>query len=546
MNQLYFGDNLDILKDLHRKHPEGYIDLIYIDPPFNSKRNYNILFEDIEMKDTKAQKEAFADTWSNVSYIDTLNEIKELDLDLFSFINALDQIRISKGAISYLTTMAIRIWYMHKILKESGSFYLHCDPTMSHYLKLICDLVFGENNFRNEIIWKRTSARSDSKRWNQIHDVIFLFSKSNKYTWNPQFKEYSQDYIEKFYRYIEEDTGRRFTSSDLTAAGTRNGSSGMNWRGIDVRSKGLHWKFTIEKLDELDKEGRILWPKKQGGMPRYKRYLDEMKGIAIQSIIDDIAPIQAHADEKLGYPTQKPVTLLERIVKASSNDRDIIADFFCGCGTTIAAAEKLNRKWIGSDISHLAIKLISKRLIDTYGPKVRETYEIFGFPRDIASARELGNQTRRGRFKFEEWIVEVMLHGVLNQKKTETGFDGYFTMDIQGKHKDVVLIEVKSGGATLTQLNHFIRTVEKKDADAGIFVCFTEQVTRGMKETAKKAGYYRPELYHTRNQYERIQIITVEDLLDDKLPNLPSFRQSTFKAAKIQEKGTSNQKKLFE
>jgi site-specific DNA-methyltransferase (adenine-specific) len=237
------------------------------------------------------------------------------------------------------------------------------------------------------------------------------------------------------------------------------------------------------------------------------------------------------SNERLGYPTQKPVALMERIINASSNEGDIIGDFFCGCGTTIAAAEKLKRQWIGADISHLAIKLISKRLIDTYGPEIRKTYEIFGFPKDIDSARELAITSDKGRFKFEEWIVEVMLHGVLNPKKTETGFDGYFTLDIQGK-KDVVMIEVKSGNATITQLNHFIKTTESKGGHAGIFVCFADQVTRGMWESAKKQGYYRSEYFQSK--YDKIQIMTVEDLMDGKMANLPSFENTTFKTAEKQ------------
>lgn len=180
LNKLYFGDCLDVLKKLHNEHPKGFIDLIYIDPPFNSQRNYNILFESADLKDTKAQKEAFADTWSNITYKDTLEEIKNIDLDLFSFLNSLDKIKISKSAVSYLTTMAIRIYYMHKVLKDTGSFYLHCDPTMSHYLKLVCDLIFGNNNFKNEVVWHYRRWSAATNRFQKLHDVILFYSKTKK------------------------------------------------------------------------------------------------------------------------------------------------------------------------------------------------------------------------------------------------------------------------------------------------------------------------------------------------------------------------------
>lgn len=289
-NSLYFGDNLEILRDLYKKHPEGFIDLIYIDPPFNSKRNYNILFEDIDLKDVKAQKEAFKDTWSNVTYIDTLNEIKELDLNLNDFIQNLDKIGISQGEVSYLTMMAIRIYYMHKLLKNTGSFYLHCDPNMSHYLKIVCDLIFNTNYFRNEIIWHYRIGNIAKHQFQRKHDIILFYSKSDELTFNPiEIKEYySQIY------------GPAFKPS----------------------FKGR-------------KHGKDKW------------------GEYRMSFVDDVWNISAVftlSKEHLDYPTQKPIALMERIVNASTNEGDLVADFFCGCGTTIAAAQKLNRNWLGVDI----------------------------------------------------------------------------------------------------------------------------------------------------------------------------------------------------
>ena len=471
MNKLYFGDNLEVLKKLHKEYPSGLVDLIYIDPPFNSKRNYNVFFESIDLSDTKAQKEAFADTWSNVSYLDTLNEIKEFDLDLYNFLNALDQIRLSKGAISYLAIMAIRIWYMHKVLKDTGSFYLHCDSTMSHYLKLVCDLIFGEKNFRNEIVWCYRGAGYPKKDFGKRHDTILRYSKTDNYKFNLDEvrEEYAETTKERFKHYI---------------GNIRDGKD-----------------FGTQSLHPLGKQPDDWW---------------------------QIQPIAPSANERLGYPTQKPELLLERIIKASSDKGDTILDCFCGCGTTIAVAENLNRNWIGVDISHLATRLITKRLIDTYGLEIRKSFEVFGFPKDIASAKELATGTKGGRLKFEGWIIEVMLHGVLNVQKNRTGFDGYLTFDIQGK-KETVLIEVKSGNVNLPQVNHFITTVKEKNAGVGVFVCFKEQITPGMRQTAKKQGYYLEEFFGSN--YDKIQIITVEDLLEDKMINIPTSTKGTFKTA---------------
>ncbi|MBN1185778.1 MAG: site-specific DNA-methyltransferase [Bacteroidales bacterium] len=491
MNRLYFGDNLDILKQLYKEHPEGFIDLIYIDPPFNSNRNYNILFESIDMTDTKAQKEAFKDTWSNVTYQDTLEEIHDLDLDLYSFITALDNIRISKSIISYLTTMAIRIWYMKKVLKNTGSFYLHCDPTMSHYLKIICDLIFStEILFRNEIIWSNESSSGFKtqvkKKYVRGHDTLLFYSSKHAY--------------------------------------------------FNIPRQPLA-DSTIKRYDKIDNKGEKYKIYYDSDGTERKQYLTKSQGRKYTDVWTDIPSFQTvNANrEWIGYDTQKPEKLLERILLASSKENNIIADFFCGCGTTVAAAQKLNRSWLGVDISHLAIKLISKRLMDTYGKEIRNTYEIFGFPKDLASAHELANGTKKGRLKFEEWIIEIVLHGILNPNRAEPGYDGYLTFNI-GKIKDTVLIETKSGNTNLSQLNHFIKTVENKKAAIGIFVCFSEHITKGMKIAANKSGYYQPKAFKIENKYFKIQLITVDDLLNNIMPIIP-YDLSTFKTAKAKDTG---------
>jgi len=473
MKQLYFGDCLDVLKELTLKHPDGFIDLIYIDPPFNSKRNYNILFEDIDMSDVKAQKEAFSDTWSNVKYIDSMNELLEHNqLDLYNFLKLVES--TDHSAAAYLSTMAHRIYYMRALLKETGSFYLHCDPTMSHYLKIVCDFLFGKKNFRNQLIWNYSTFHSSKKQFKKNYDEIFFYSKSLewKFNWEDIAEEYNAKTIK---RYDKEDE-----------------------LGIYKIIKGK--KFY----------------KGQGTPPNACFYIPQA---------------QMNSVEYLGYPTQKPETLLERIIKASSNEGDVVADFFCGCGTTIAVADKLNRNWLGVDISHLAIKLILDRLTSPLDDKSRcellSEIEINGYPKDIASAHELAQSTKKGRFKFQDWVIEVLIGGVSNVKKTaDSGFDGYFTFNKNNNEKGVGLVEVKSGNVKINDLTYLIETVTRKEADLGVFVCFEEHLTDGMLQKAKQQGNFKG------YKIDKIQVLTIEQLLSGKNVRLPGgVANTTFKKA---------------
>ncbi|MDP8229331.1 MAG: DNA methyltransferase, partial [Candidatus Electryoneaceae bacterium] len=392
-NRLFYGDNLDVLK---RSIEDESIDLIYIDPPFNSNRGYNVLFETIDMSDTTAQRQAFADTWSNVSYMDELFDIIDLNLDLHNFLKMLNQLQISKGVVSYLTTMALRIFYMHKKLKQTGSFYLHCDPTMSHYLKLVCDLIFGKDNFRNEYIWKRTLGHHLAKRASDVMtDSIFFYTKTDQYVFNPQFRSLSEDELKKKFRYIEKETGRRFTHEKLEQSSNVYSKGEVRIiQGKEITTE-LGWRWSQETFNKrlAGNPYLIYWTSE--GRPRYKRYADEYPGQQVGSLWDDIAPLSSNSKERLGYPTQKPESLLERIIKASSKEGDVVADFFCGCGTAVVAAERLNRQWIGVDISHLAVRLIIDRLLDPYEDKpqernqIKKSIDINGFPKDIATAKEL-------------------------------------------------------------------------------------------------------------------------------------------------------------
>lgn len=528
VNQLYYGDCLDVLKELISEHREPFIDLIYIDPPFNSKRNYNVLFESIDMKDATAQKQAFADTWSNVSYLDTLGEIAELDRDLWKYLTTLSEIRTSDSAVAYLTTMAIRIHYMHRLLKDTGSFYLHCDPTMSHYLKVVCDLVFGDSNFNAEISWQRSSTRSSiSRNYRAAHDIILFYSRSPDYIYNMQYKELSEASL-KIYAKQDERGRHRFVP--LMVSGKRGGETGKPWRGFDPNEygkEGMHWITKHAKLEEYDRQGLIHWGGKES-LPQLKYYLEDNPGVPLNDFWDDIKLIQPSSDESLGYPTQKPEELMERIIKASSNEGDIVADFFCGCGTTIAAAQKLNRKWIGADISHLAIRLIQKRLVDSYGPAVKDSFLISGFPADIGSAKALA-EGKGGRLDFQEWVVEVLMNGIVNPKlSADGGWDGYLTFETPEK-KEFAIIEVKSGNVNVKNIREFIHVIEAEKAAIGVFVCFADQVTKPMQKEEKLSGYYDEKTWG--NEYQRLQILTVEDLMEGKSVRMPRSTRQTFKAA---------------
>jgi site-specific DNA-methyltransferase (adenine-specific) len=481
MNKLYYGDCLDILKS---SIEDESIDLIYIDPPFNSKRDYNVLFESIDMTDAKAQKEAFKDTWSRVKYIDELNEISDLDRDLYKLLKALDEVRISKSAISYLTIMAHRIFYMHRKLKSTGSFYLHCDPNMSHYLKLVCDMIFDKKNFRNEIVWHYRRWSNVAKVFQRMHDTLLFYTKSDKYRFNTQLQPYSHP------EWIEETV-----------------------RGV-VDGKLVRLK---------DAEGR------------YIKRTKENIGVPLHDTWNDINFLGPTAEERVGYSTQKPEALLERIINTSSKKGDIIADFFCGCGTTVAVAQRLGRKWIGVDISHLAIRLVFDRLLKPYEgkkgyKKLKDNIEINGFPKDLASAKDLAQKTDKSRMQFQEWVVEVMMNGVVNPKRTaDGGYDGYLTFSKSEKGKEFILIEVKSGSVTLNNLRAFIKIVHSEKAKIGAFVCFAEQVTKPMLHCAKEVGFYKPELWGKK--FDKIQIVTIEDLLEGKNVKYPSFENLTFKTA---------------
>jgi DNA modification methylase len=323
------------------------------------------------------------------------------------------------GLPKYIDWVHVRAVELHRVLKPSGSLYFHCDSHASHYLKVMLDGIFGPENFRNEIIWKRTTAHSSAKKFAPIHDTVLCYGKSRSVTWNGARLPYEQEYLDKYYRFDDGD-GRLYWRADVCAAGVRKGSSGLPWRGFDPATKGMHWKFTTERLDELDAEGRIYWPSGGTGWPQYKRYRDELKGKAVGDIWDDIDRINPKGAERVGYPTQKPEALLERIIEASSNPGDIVLDPFCGCGTTVSVASRLGRKWIGIDISPTAMRVIRRRLNRAH----IYDFRIDHLPETEEDLRKLEH------FEFQNWIIDV-LHGKHSPRKThDMGIDGYSFFDL--------------------------------------------------------------------------------------------------------------------
>ncbi len=543
MNKLYYGDNLLIL---HEYLPKDSVDLIYLDPPFNSNRNYNVLFKDESGKEAESQITAFEDTWHwNSSAEESYRELILRGDEVGKMIQSFRSFIGENQMMAYLVMMAIRLTELHRVLKDTGSLYLHCDPTASHYLKILLDTVFGADNFRSEVIWKRTSSHNSAKRYGPIHDTIFFYSKSDDFVWNKVYQTYDESYIEKFYNHWEK--GKRYQLVDLTGSGTRTGDSGKIWKNVNPTDAGRHWAVPNEllstliddfsnlnsqqKLDLLEENGFIYWTK--NNKPRLKKFLEENSGVPVQDIIEDIHPLSAQSAERLGYPTQKPVKLLERILQASSNEGDIVLDPFCGCGTTIAAAYKLNRNWIGIDITQLSIALQKYRLQDSFQLSAKKDYEVVGEPQDLQSAKALANDDR---YQFQWWALSLIKARPLGassgskvgKKGSDKGIDGVMTFldDNSGKAKRV-LVQVKSGKVKSGDIRDLRGTIERENAELGVFITL-ETASRDMNTEAVSAGFYHSENWN--RDYPKLQIFSIEDLLNGKevlMPqNLTTFKQA--------------------
>lgn len=553
MNRLFYGDNLDVL----RQHvPDASCDVAYLDPPFNSDATYNVLFEERDGNRAASQIKAFEDTWKwDAAAARACEDIIESGGRVAEVMQAFRTFLGSSDMMAYLAMMAPRLIELHRVLKPTGSLYLHCDPTASHYLKLLLDAVFGPDKFLNEIVWKRSHAHNSARRFGPVHDVILFYGKSDAYVWNAHFQALPQSTADLWYNNIEEKTGRRFNRADLTAAGVRSGPSGSSWRGVNPTAKGRHWAIpgfvrefvgdlaTIDALEALDAGGRIHWPKKAGGVPMLKRYLEEARGVPEQDVILDIDQLHNVAAERLGYPTQKPEALLERFIRSSTNAGDIVLDAFCGCGTTIAAAQKLGRRWVGIDITHLAIGLIRHRLITAHGPSIVKTFEVLGEPASEPDAAELA---RTDPFQFQAWALGLVGARTAAQVKrgADRGVDGrlYFHDDPGGKTKQVVF-SVKAGHVSARDVRDLRAVTEREHAAIGALLSLAEP-TKAMRLEAADAGFYRSQW--NNEPYPRLQLLTVAQLLNGTRLAYPGGAQGNVTLKRSPQAAAGEQPPLFE
>ena len=524
-NISYYGDNLDILR---RYIKDETVDLIYLDPPFKSEQDYNILFAEQNGSRAAAQIKAFEDTWrwdqaSAAAYQEVVEagppRVSQVMQGFYTFMAGSDM-------MAYLAMMAPRLVELRRVLKPTGSIYLHCDPTASHYLKILMDAVFGPVYFRNEIVWKRTSAHSDSGTCGNTHDVLLLYTKGDKFVWNRQFQTYDQAYVESHYRYSD-SKGRRYRTDNLTAIGLRGGGYEYEWHGV----KKI-WRLPKERMAELEKQGRIRYTRT--GTAEYIRYLDEMPGVPLQDLWTDIAPINPQAKERLGYPTQKPEALLERIIQVSSNKRDMVLDPFCGCGTAVVVAERLKRRWIGIDITHLAVALMKHRLRDAFGRKVK--YKVVGEPVSLPDAKALAESDP---YQFQWWVLGLVGARPVEQKKrADKGIDGrlYFHDEADKKKAKTkqIMLSVKSGRVSVSDVRDLRGVVGREKAQIGVLISM-QQPTKAMRAEAASAGFYRSPW----GKHAILQILTIEGLLKGKTidyPDIPGVNVTFKKAPKAKGK----------
>lgn len=528
MNHLYYGDNLTRMQQM----PKHCIDLIYLDPPFSSKQNYNLIYKNMTGKPVPDQVEAFCDTWEMDSEKEQLAKsmpilmrehgIADYYVEFWRlWINALRHTQ--PHLLAYLIYMVQRLLHMKSILRPKGSIYLHCDPTASHYIKVMMDGIFGHRNFQNEIIWKRTGSHGGSKRWGPVHDTLLFYTASEKYTWNRVYQDYDQTYLDDFYRFNDERGRYRLVT--LTGAGVRSGDSGKPWRGTDPTDSGRHWAVpakaleraypdrdlsplsTQEKLDLLDAARLVYWPKR-GSVPQQKRYSDEAPGVQIQDIVTDIGPIASQSNERLGYPTQKPIALLDRIIRASTNKDDVVFDPFCGCGTTIYAAEASGRQWIGCDIAILSIKIVREILTgDRYRLVEGTHFDVDGIPVSVEQAEELFKQNP---FQFEHWIVE-RIGGFPTKKTGDKGIDGRMYFETQKGLKAMVL-SVKGGKLRPTDVRDLVGVLAGEPETEMAGFLSLQEPSKAMKEAGALAGQYT----YSGVQYDRVQFLTARDILEGK------------------------------
>ncbi len=552
MNHLYYGDNLQVLRDSIATES---VDLVYLDPPFNSQATYNVLFKTPTGQKSEAQIEAFEDTWHwNDSAENAFDEVMQSQNgDVAELLRSLRSFLRESDMMAYLTMMAVRMLELHRALRPTGSLYLHCDPTASHYLKILLDAVFGPENFRSEIIWRRSSGHNKlTRQYGPIHDTILFYAKTKSVYFCPGVRPVSRGYVREWF--TQEDEGGPYRTNMLTGPGIRTKDSGKPWGGFDPTTVGRHWAIpstlavllpaeasewtTQQKLDALNELGMIYIPRDGQGQPKYKQYVGG--GIPYQDIwacqpytegtlygteesIDEDVKWLGHESEKLGYPTQKPLGLMERIIVSSSKPGDVVLDPFCGCGTTIHAAQKLERVWIGIDVTHLAISLIERRLKDAF-PAIQ--FDVHGTPKDIDGARALAAQDK---YQFQWWavsLVDAIPYGG-KKKGADGGIDGHIYFKPDGKTTEKAIVSVKGGdNIGVTMVRDLGHVIDREKAKVGVFITLTEP-TKPMEIEAVKAGYYVTE----HGKFPKIQILTIADLFAGKKPQLPWVDPASFRKA---------------
>lgn len=537
-NILFYGDNLPIL----REHiADESVDLIYLDPPFNSQRTYNVLFKHESGDESEAQIAAFEDTWHWPPAAKTYHELLTTAPERVSrMMEALHDFIGPSQMLAYLVMMAARLVELHRVLKPTGSLYLHCDPTASHYLKVMLDAIFGVRFFQNEIVWKRTSSHGDAGRFPNITDTIFFYTKSSVFVWNKPSMPHDEGYIRSHYTQVD-NSGRRFRYDNLVKP---KGSIGYFYTLLECPPPPNGWRMPEARAEEWLKSGRIEIPPR-GKIPAYIRYLDEVQGTAVPNLWTDISPINSQAREALGYPTQKPLALLERIIQASSNPGDIVLDPFCGCGTAIAAAQKLGRRWVGIDITYLAIALQKYRLQDMFPGA---TFKVIGEPQDIRDAWQLAQDDR---FQFQWWALSLVKArpaggqegGKQGKKGADKGIDGIITfIDDMTEKPRRIIVQVKSGKVSSRDIRDLVGAVNREKAVIGLFITL-EEPTQPMLIEAAAAGFYRSPGWH--QDYPKIQILTIKQLLSGVGVDMPPTGK-TFKQAQRVKEDKPDQPTLFE
>lgn len=543
MGTLYYGDNLDILR---RYLKDESVDLVYLDPPFNSAQSYNAFFEEKDGTASASQIRAFEDTWTwNQESQRVYEELILQPGKVSEVMQAFKTFLGSNDMMAYLAMMAPRLVELRRALKPTGSLYLHCDTTASHYLKILCDAILGKDNFRNEVIWKRRygsfSTVHSSNKFGNSTDSILFYVKSALHVFKPQYDSSDpayQSYLEKAFRFVDKD-GRKYRIDNLANPALRPNLI-YEYKGYKPPQNG--WAISREKMAQWDKEGRLHFPKSPQGRIQRKRFLDEVKGRPVQNLWDDIEMISSQSSERMGYPTQKPVALLERIIQASSNPGDVVLDPFCGCGTTIDAAEKLGRQWIGIDITYLATALIKSRLRETYGDKIE--IKTVGEPVSLRDAEKLANDDK---YQFQWWALGLVGARPVEQKKgADHGIDGkiLFRDDPGAARPEQIILSVKGGGTGVKDVRDLLGVLDREKAAIGVLIS-QRDFSGPMKAEAAGAGFYTHKL--TGQKFPKLQLRTIKELMDGKgldRPSSAAATDETFKKAPKSKKKQAEQDEL--